>query len=303
MATDLTEDDLTEIAHEALDTDDPGWAITELVAAVEEGRLADEADTSYAFGLAADLAEGARDGDRALALSRRAVDTAQNPSEENWSRGRHADLLMQFGHEDEGMRLLRELRPLLTRDGMATIYVVEALTENGHAELAVEWLTAALATASDIVERAEEDSDSAEEAQEIEYGLARKRRAVRRDLGLSPDELDLALDELDDDAPDIQTVFWPETAFGALLTAFPDRADVLGATWDEHRAQLERAFQEEGWLPVEVATPELLQAALADGDVIEVGAGPLLEWPPGRNDPCWCGSGTKYKKCCLPRAR
>jgi len=21
-------------------------------------------------------------------------------------------------------------------------------------------------------------------------------------------------------------------------------------------------------------------------------------WPPGRNDPCWCGSGTKYKKCC-----
>jgi hypothetical protein len=26
------------------------------------------------------------------------------------------------------------------------------------------------------------------------------------------------------------------------------------------------------------------------------GAG--VEWPPGRNQPCWCGSGTKYKKCC-----
>lgn len=23
-----------------------------------------------------------------------------------------------------------------------------------------------------------------------------------------------------------------------------------------------------------------------------------LDWPPGRNQPCWCGSGTKYKKCC-----
>jgi hypothetical protein len=23
-----------------------------------------------------------------------------------------------------------------------------------------------------------------------------------------------------------------------------------------------------------------------------------VEWPPGRNQPCWCGSGTKYKKCC-----
>jgi hypothetical protein len=21
-------------------------------------------------------------------------------------------------------------------------------------------------------------------------------------------------------------------------------------------------------------------------------------WPPGRNEPCWCGSGRKYKKCC-----
>jgi hypothetical protein len=24
----------------------------------------------------------------------------------------------------------------------------------------------------------------------------------------------------------------------------------------------------------------------------------LMPWPPGRNEPCWCGSGRKYKKCC-----
>jgi len=23
-----------------------------------------------------------------------------------------------------------------------------------------------------------------------------------------------------------------------------------------------------------------------------------VPWPPGRNDPCWCGSGSKYKRCC-----
>ncbi len=23
-----------------------------------------------------------------------------------------------------------------------------------------------------------------------------------------------------------------------------------------------------------------------------------VPWPPGRNEPCWCGSGRKYKKCC-----
>lgn len=27
-------------------------------------------------------------------------------------------------------------------------------------------------------------------------------------------------------------------------------------------------------------------------------SGRALLWPPGRNDPCWCGSGRKYKKCC-----
>jgi tetratricopeptide (TPR) repeat protein len=26
--------------------------------------------------------------------------------------------------------------------------------------------------------------------------------------------------------------------------------------------------------------------------------GGSVPWPPGRNDPCWCGSGSKYKKCC-----
>jgi tetratricopeptide (TPR) repeat protein len=26
--------------------------------------------------------------------------------------------------------------------------------------------------------------------------------------------------------------------------------------------------------------------------------GGFIAWPPGRNDPCWCGSGRKYKKCC-----
>ena len=24
----------------------------------------------------------------------------------------------------------------------------------------------------------------------------------------------------------------------------------------------------------------------------------VTAWPPGRNQPCWCGSGCKYKKCC-----
>lgn len=28
--------------------------------------------------------------------------------------------------------------------------------------------------------------------------------------------------------------------------------------------------------------------------------GEAVPWPPGRNDPCWCRSGRKYKQCCAP---
>ncbi|TVR20024.1 MAG: hypothetical protein EA387_12345 [Nitriliruptor sp.] len=28
--------------------------------------------------------------------------------------------------------------------------------------------------------------------------------------------------------------------------------------------------------------------------------GNAVVWPPGRNEPCWCGSQRKYKKCCGP---
>jgi tetratricopeptide (TPR) repeat protein len=28
--------------------------------------------------------------------------------------------------------------------------------------------------------------------------------------------------------------------------------------------------------------------------------GEAISWPPGRNEPCWCGSDRKYKKCCGP---
>jgi uncharacterized protein YecA (UPF0149 family) len=41
-----------------------------------------------------------------------------------------------------------------------------------------------------------------------------------------------------------------------------------------------------------------------DGQVVDQkvygGDGALKRKKPGRNDPCWCGSGKKYKKCHYP---
>ena len=276
VATSLTEDDLTGIAYDAHRADDARPYIAELVAAVEEERLADADDASYAFGLASDLSEARGDGDEALALARRAVESARDTRDEHWLRGRLADLLLRFGHDDEGMRELQALRPLLTRDEMAELYVIEALTENGRAELAEEWLTSALITVADIAERAEPGSEAAEEAGIIEIGLARRRRVVRRELGIPPDDIDRDVDDLEDQGPLPEMLFWPEAAFGQMLAAFPDRSETLGSTWDEHRTWIEQVLQEEGSMPVEVATPELLRANLAGEDVEEVPAGPML---------------------------
>lgn len=308
VASILTSDDLDGIGMDAVRARDPKPFRAELLDAVENGRLADPADTSYALSLAADIAERCNDEADALALSTRAVAAAEGTIDHDATRGRYADLLLRFGHTDEGLRELRALRPLLTRDRFAPDHVVEPLVEHGHAELAEEWLTTALETATDIADRAEPGSEKAEDAWEIVDGLALWRRSVRRGQGRPPDEMDDVADVIAAeraDTPDL--LFWPQAAFDELISALPGYAESIGATWDEHRADIERELQagdaEGDPVLVEVATPELLAATTAGDDTEAVVPGPVLAWPPGRNEPCWCGSRTKYKKCCLPRAR
>jgi tetratricopeptide (TPR) repeat protein len=55
------------------------------------------------------------------------------------------------------------------------------------------------------------------------------------------------------------------------------------------------------WCSEHDEDPEEARAAYA---MHLTGDGEVVPWPPGRNEPCWCGSGRKYKKCCGPaRAR
>jgi predicted Zn-dependent protease len=53
----------------------------------------------------------------------------------------------------------------------------------------------------------------------------------------------------------------------------PDVDDLLARVHDSGRARSSYAAR-----------------LLADGEAVA--------WPPGRNEPCWCGSGKKYKRCC-----
>ena len=303
----LTSDDLDGLGADVETARDPRRHARDLVDAVEGGRLADPDDAGYALSLAAEAHELAGDPDEALALSSRAVAAAAETIDAHWLQAMHAERLLRRGREEEGMAALTALRPLLHRDATAAVFVVEALTENGRGEIAEQWLTAALLTAMEREERLPEGSDEQLDAADVVDELVIRRRGVRADLGLAPDEYDALADDLDA-APDL--VFFPEAALGRLLAAQPALADELGRDWDAHRAVIEGELQDAGAdgevVEVEVATPALLEAMLADPDSPdgpEPDPGPRLAWPPGRNDPCWCGSGAKYKKCCLPRGR
>lgn len=134
-------------------------------------------------------------------------------------------------------------------------------------------------------------------------------------------------DEDDDDREAATLVVAPGPVPQAALPWFaPDQGPAAAALWPGLAAELSdpvghaleieadaRAVTDSvGRRPVIVAVTVDAYVAWAaaagldpaDGAVLEDyaqerhRAGAAIAWPPGRNDPCWCGSGRKYKKCC-----
>jgi SEC-C motif len=116
----------------------------------------------------------------------------------------------------------------------------------------------------------------------------------------------------------ILSVFWPELELSELVARWPHLADEVGATWDEHRRNVERfcaIVERESGLTVKQVAGDLrsFEAFLGRRGVRIPAKDDLLaypdardavavwkEWPPDRTAGCWCGSGRKYKLCCRP---
>jgi hypothetical protein len=114
----------------------------------------------------------------------------------------------------------------------------------------------------------------------------------------------------------VLSVFWPEAEHEKLIARWPHLAGEVGATWDEHRRQVERhcalVVQSghsvrqfsgdvaglEAFLQVRRVRKPSGEDLLAYPDMRTQPA--LIHWPPARTAPCWCGSGRKYKQCCRP---
>lgn len=332
----LTSADLDEIGHAAFDADEPLMVAGELVTAVDEGRVADQADVGFALILAAEITEREGDLGGALVLAERAVEAYRKwgDAEYGFPRAFRAELLLRVGREAEAMAEFTELRPLMGQDPDAVSYVSEALETGGRAEIAEQWLSEALLAALRRREAlAGRRGEEYGQAAVVAYALAQQRYRLRRDLGLPHDEHDRLADNLRetlqetfaDGSPGRElgpaVLFWPKAEFDAVVLRWPVLAGVYGRTWDEHRAQLQKGLElmaasgDSGLAVFAGSAEELASYATrrggdpTDPDIRAGYAQHLVNhpretpWPPGRNDACWCGSQVKYKKCCLPRSR
>lgn len=120
-----------------------------MVDAVDRGLVADQVDTGYALMLATEITERGGDLLAAEALAGRAVEAyrVHGDPDYGYARACRAGLLLRLGRADEAMAELTALRPKLSEDADAVSYLSETLEEGGRADIAEQWLTAALPVA------------------------------------------------------------------------------------------------------------------------------------------------------------
>ncbi|HWH92975.1 MAG TPA: SEC-C domain-containing protein [Baekduia sp.] len=115
----------------------------------------------------------------------------------------------------------------------------------------------------------------------------------------------------------VATPYFPAQEFALAIAAWPSFADDWEAGGHaEYALELDRRMRAVApgaprhpvVVPLTVArVRELAAANDLDEEAAEARArvayeiaqeGGAVPWPPGRNEPCWCRSGKKYKKCC-----
>jgi tetratricopeptide (TPR) repeat protein len=312
--TELNSADLEEIRQSALGAADPLGVAAELADAAESGRLADPGDAGFALALAAEIAESRTKLDAALRYVEQSVQAfgEKVDSKAAGAKALRARILFRVGREDEAMAELEKLRPALGEHSEAAAYITAALAAGGKAGVAEAWLSEAVDKA--LAERSSEPADADDAG--LVFFLLQQRHRLRHALGRQHDAHDNLAERLETRLANAQAtteandelVFFPQAEFAQLLEQFPALAEAYGKDWDEHRARLEKdlvRLRGHAVLKGSVAgltalgdpTDPKTRAAYADAP------GQEIPWPPERNGQCWCGSGLKYKKCCLPRAR
>ena len=213
----------------------------------------------------------------------------------------------------DGQRLAGEaefdaLRSELGDDPELLITLGSARSDAGHEPEALEAFDLALAAAKDRGDQYAIDRARAE------------RRACREDLGLPSDADDRRVRRASLFArasrPQTVAVSWfPREELAVARHRWPHLDDDL-ADADAYCQGLELRLRELaetiGRRPLIAPLRVSEQIRHADEEGLDAGhasvradlaaalhrRGETIAWPPGRNEPCWCRSGRKYKRCC-----
>jgi hypothetical protein len=116
-------------------------------------------------------------------------------------------------------------------------------------------------------------------------------------------------------------LWWPSAEYSRVVRQVPELRDLLGSPWRGHTARIEQAMANANTIPPSSGATQLSLAAAEYEKFVQylerTGADPRLaavmtaftehagagyqhpaSWPPGRRDPCWCGSKKRYQRCC-----
>jgi tetratricopeptide (TPR) repeat protein len=238
-----------------------------------------------------------------------------------------AEGYFEDGAVDEAYAELERLaREAALTEGACT-FVAELLTERGDLEGALRWYDRAVARLDPEDLQALRGSEGWMNLSSI---MIRGRREVRHRLGLTVD----AMDEIAPLAPferqptvvedlhgyldsgrtpqQVQMLVFQREERAEARRRWPDEYD---ETDEEYYPAAERRWRElasQGVPAIRVVPANVSQlcefadrigGSSTDSEVKAQYAGTVADqsgiaWPPPRNGPCWCGSGTKYKKCC-----
>ncbi|MFI0351055.1 SEC-C metal-binding domain-containing protein [Actinomadura sp. 9N407] len=256
-------------------------------------------------------------------------DLATTAAEEHaqWAICGKIEVLEGLGRRAEADAEIERLRRSRPHPGPAGL-VAEIIEERGDLEEALTWFNIAcrdlLADDGEI-----EEIDEAALMSQLEL---QGRLRVREALGLPPDFLDERIGDLHGQLVDTDASAQPRAEQPAVAGSFFVRADVKRAfaeglvqiddpSTDDVDAYFLRTEQvwragadangSAGFHVLPTTVDDLLAYAEELGldprdqrtriGYLEDRAGEgavTVSWPPNRNDPCWCASGRKYKKCC-----
>jgi hypothetical protein len=277
--------------------------------ASEADRLADLLDSAQGLLLGGESAQ-------AIAIWKRMISEGGNTAD--WAHLEYADYLYREDQDDQAQAELIKLMVGRRVLGGPWSLAAELLEELGDLEAALFFFS----TAVDYLTPEQRSPFAPLWARQLTAG----RRRVRWTLEIPLDDLDLeaemGLAEMEDkriDLPDLlgtpevtggRLHFWARDEFKHALCLWPDHTSAENA--DDYYQHIERVLRAHAGSRV-LAVPRTVGTADDDSDpairdarsMAEVFAianlideGTVVEWPPGRNQVCWCGSEAKYKKCC-----